>query len=235
MAATAEPGRLRRGSQGRSRGPIGASRAPRAPRWRAQHRVRVRRPPRRGIHDVISSRSGGSGKAGETRDFTFENLRTSTNRFANVLDALNVERGDRVFVLTDRIPELYISVLGTLKHGSVACTLFSAFGPEPIRQRLTIGGGTVLVTTERLYRRKIAPIRAALPGARARADRRRRGRAHVEYPAPSTSRRCSPRPTTSSTSRPPIPTTSRSCTSRAARPAPPRAPSTRTRRCSPTS
>ena len=103
------------------------------------------------------------GKAGDTRDFTFENLRTLTNRFANVLDALNVERGDRVFVITDRIPELDISVLGALKHGSVACTLFSAFGPEPIRQRLAIGAGTVLVTTERLYRRKIAPIRASLP------------------------------------------------------------------------
>jgi acetyl-CoA synthetase len=102
------------------------------------------------------------GRHGETHDFTYAELRVLTNRFANMLDRLGVRRGDRVFVLTDRIPELYVSVLGTLKHGSVACTLFSAFGPEPIRQRLTIGAGRVLVTTERLYRKKVAPIRAEL-------------------------------------------------------------------------
>jgi Acyl-coenzyme A synthetases/AMP-(fatty) acid ligases len=102
------------------------------------------------------------GKHGEVRDFTYADLRVLTNRFANVLGTLGLDRGDRMFVLTDRIPELYVSVLGGLKHGSVACTLFSAFGPEPIRQRLAIGEGRVLVTTERLYRRKVAAIRAEL-------------------------------------------------------------------------
>ncbi|MFI5053592.1 MAG: acetate--CoA ligase [Acidimicrobiia bacterium] len=100
---------------------------------------------------------------GETRDFTYAELHGLTNRFANVLDRLGVGRDDRVFLLTDRIPELYVSVLGTLKHGSTACTLFAAFGPEPIRQRMEIGAGRVLVTTERLYRRKVAPIRDELP------------------------------------------------------------------------
>jgi len=44
-------------------------------------------------------------------------------------------------VLLGRVPELHVAVLGTLKHRAVACTLFSAFGPEPIRQRLAIGDG----------------------------------------------------------------------------------------------
>ncbi|HEY6105594.1 MAG TPA: AMP-binding protein, partial [Anaeromyxobacteraceae bacterium] len=38
------------------------------------------------------------------------------------------------------------------------------FGPEPIRARLELGGGTVLVTSEPLYRKKVAGVRAALPG-----------------------------------------------------------------------
>ncbi len=99
-------------------------------------------------------------------DYTFDDLRVATNRFANVLAGLGVTPGDRVFVLTGRIPELYVSVLGTLKHRAVACTLFSAFGPEPIRQRMEIGDAAVLVTTEALYRRKIAPIRDRLPSLR---------------------------------------------------------------------
>jgi acetyl-CoA synthetase len=103
------------------------------------------------------------GRHGEARDFTYGDLRTLTNQFANALKNLGVSKGDRVFVLAGRIPELYVSALGTLKNGSVFCPLFSAFGPEPIRQRLTIGDGRVLVTTASLYKRKVAEIRSSLP------------------------------------------------------------------------
>ncbi|HEX9788471.1 MAG TPA: acetate--CoA ligase [Candidatus Binatia bacterium] len=103
-------------------------------------------------------------KAGEARSITYGELRRLTNRFANVLQGLGIGKGDRVFALAGRIPELYVAALGTLKNGSVFCPLFSAFGPEPILQRLAIGDGNVLVTTEALYaRRKIAGLRASLP------------------------------------------------------------------------
>jgi acetyl-CoA synthetase len=104
------------------------------------------------------------GKRGEMRDFTYADLRALTNRFANVLKHLGLSSGERVFMLTGRIPELYISALGTLKNRNVFCPLFSAFGPEPIRQRISIGDGRVLVTTATLYKRKIAELRSALPG-----------------------------------------------------------------------
>ncbi len=103
------------------------------------------------------------GKKGEVRDFSYGRLQRLTNRFANVLGSLGVKQGDRVYVLAGRIPELYITALGTLKNRSVFCPLFSAFGPEPIRARLTIGQARVLVTTPSLYQRKIAPQRASLP------------------------------------------------------------------------
>lgn len=103
------------------------------------------------------------GKSGEVRDFTFADVRDATNRFANVLGDLGVLKGDRVFVLAGRIPELYVAAIGTLKNRSVFCPLFSAFGPEPIRSRMLIGTPKVLVTTESLYLRKIAPLRESLP------------------------------------------------------------------------
>ena len=104
------------------------------------------------------------GRQGEMIDYTYADLQRLTNRFANALRALGIGKGDRVFALAGRIPELYIAALGTLKNGSVFCPLFSAFGPEPIQQRLAIGEGNVLVTTEALYqRRKISDLRAALP------------------------------------------------------------------------
>ena len=92
-------------------------------------------------------------------ELTYRELKGETDRFANVLAALGVERGERVFVLAGRIPELYVAALGTLKHGAVFCPLFSAFGPEPIEQRLRLGDARVLVTTAALYRRKVEDLR----------------------------------------------------------------------------
>jgi acetyl-CoA synthetase len=103
------------------------------------------------------------GRHGEIRDLSYAELRNQTNKFANVLRSLGIGKGDRVFSLCGRIPELYVAALGALKNGSVFCPLFSPFGPEPIRARLHLGSGRVLVTTPALYRKKVASLRSALP------------------------------------------------------------------------
>jgi len=103
------------------------------------------------------------GVDGHVRDVDFAELKSLTDRFANLLAALGVGAGERVFVLAGRLPALYVAVLGALKHGSVVTPLFSAFGPEPIATRVNIGGARVLVTTEALYRRKIEKMRASMP------------------------------------------------------------------------
>jgi acetyl-CoA synthetase len=74
-----------------------------------------------------------------------------------------VTKGERVFVLAGRVPELYIAALGTLKNLSVFCPLFSAFGPEPVFQRLARGNGKLLVTNKRQYQQKVAEQRQRLP------------------------------------------------------------------------
>jgi acetyl-CoA synthetase len=102
------------------------------------------------------------GKDRTVRDFSYDALRKETNRFANILRSLGVAKGDRVFALMGRTPELYVTALGTLKNLGVFCQLFSAFGPEPVQARLGIGDGRMLVTTESLYRRKVAGIRDQL-------------------------------------------------------------------------
>lgn len=100
---------------------------------------------------------------GTTRSLTYAELADRADRFASVLRGLGVQRGDRVFSLLGRTPDLYAAVLGTLKHGAVFCPLFSAFGPEPVEQRLEIGSGRVLVTSRALHHRKVAQIRDDLP------------------------------------------------------------------------
>jgi acetyl-CoA synthetase len=100
---------------------------------------------------------------GARRDVSYAELSELSSRFANALRELGVGKGERVFALAGRIPELYVAALGALKNGSVFCPLFSAFGPEPIRTRLERGDARVLVTTDSLYARKVAALRPALP------------------------------------------------------------------------
>jgi acetyl-CoA synthetase len=105
-------------------------------------------------------------RVGGMEEISYAELARRTNRFANMLAGLGVRRGERVFSLLTRGPSLYVTALGTLKYTAVLSPLFSAFGPEPIRERLAHGDGVLLVTTPELYARKVAPIRDALPGLR---------------------------------------------------------------------
>jgi acetyl-CoA synthetase len=98
------------------------------------------------------------GRDNQTTNITFAALERAANRFANVLAMLGIGTGQAVFSLSGRVPGFYAAALGTLKHGAVFCPLFSAFGPEPIRARLEIGRGAVLVTTRMLFQRKVAGL-----------------------------------------------------------------------------
>ena len=102
------------------------------------------------------------GRDDSIRDFTYAALGAAVNRFANVLAQRGIAKGDRVSSLLGRVPELYIGALGTLKNGSVFSPMFSAFGPEPIKARMTIGNASALITTEAFYRRKVEPWRKEL-------------------------------------------------------------------------
>lgn len=97
-------------------------------------------------------------KNNTVKDFSYHDLDEFSSRFANVLSSLNIKKGEKVFSLTGRIPELYIAVLGTLKATAVFCPMFSVFGPEPVFQRLSKGDARVLVTTKELFEKKVKQL-----------------------------------------------------------------------------
>jgi len=90
------------------------------------------------------------GKDGEGEEYSFLDLHRLTNRFANVLKSLGVKKGDRIFTYGDRIPEIYISLLAALKAGGVIGPLFSAFGPDAVKDRLGDCEARILITTPKL-------------------------------------------------------------------------------------
>ncbi len=100
------------------------------------------------------------------RDFTYSDLQKQTSKFANVLQNLGIKKGERVFTLVGRIPELYISCIGTLKYTAVFCPLFSVFGPEPVYQRLSKGDASVLMTSSVLFEKKVKQLLERLPSLR---------------------------------------------------------------------
>jgi acetyl-CoA synthetase len=101
--------------------------------------------------------------AGERRDVSYAELAALSSRFANVFRSCGVAKGDVVFVLCGRTPELYAAVLGALKCGATVSPLFSAFGPEPLKTRVNLGRGKVLVTTQSLYERKVKKVEKEMP------------------------------------------------------------------------
>ena len=103
------------------------------------------------------------GKDGSRRDLSYIDLHDLAGRFASIFQDHGLAKGDSVFALMGRVPELYGCALGTLKAGLVFTPLFSAFGPEPIRTRMEIGSANVLVTTPSIYKRKVRAWRDEIP------------------------------------------------------------------------
>jgi len=113
------------------------------------------------LADVVALRF--LSRTSPTTELTYAALARETDIVAVALGLMGITRGDRVCTLLPRSPALYLTALGTLKAGAVYCPLFPAFGMDPVRQRLDLGGVRVLVTDSESYARKVAPVREQLP------------------------------------------------------------------------
>jgi acetyl-CoA synthetase len=120
-----------------------------------------------------SDRICGMGKGGRTallwenasgveKRYTYDDLRLCSNGIGAFLRKLGVKNEDRVCLFMDRIPELYIGLLGILKIGAVAQPLFSAFGDESLFVRLE-NAGTSVILTQRKHVSKVRKILDRLP------------------------------------------------------------------------
>ena len=87
------------------------------------------------------------GKNDEEESYTYSDLKLQSDKFGGVIRNLGLIRGDKVFIFMDRLPELYIAALGVLKAGGIIAPLFSAFGPEPVKDRMEDAGANYLITT----------------------------------------------------------------------------------------
>jgi len=92
---------------------------------------------------------------------TFQEIYEESNRIGNALKSVGVVKGDRVFVFLPRVAELYISTIAIAKIGAIAGPLFSAFGPDALRDRLIDSQAKVIITNKAL-KTKLDAIRDQL-------------------------------------------------------------------------
>ena len=93
---------------------------------------------------------------------SFDELRAMSSRFANVLTADGLARGDRVAVFLSQSLELPLAHLAAFRSGLVSVPLFTLFGEDALEFRLANSGAKAVVTDESGWE-KLAKIRDRLP------------------------------------------------------------------------
>src|SRR5471030_1655742 len=104
-------------------------------------------------------------ESGAIRRFSFDDIKAQSNRFANVLGAQGLARGDRLAILLPQAPETAIAHVAAYKAGLIAVPLFTLFGADALEYRLANSGAAALVTDATGYA-KIAALRDRLPALR---------------------------------------------------------------------
>jgi len=83
---------------------------------------------------------------GSARTYTYAQLLDQVARFAGVLRALGVTKGDRVVVYMPMVPEAVIAMLGCARIGAVHSVVFGGFAPAELAARIDDAAPKVVVS-----------------------------------------------------------------------------------------
>ena len=84
----------------------------------------------------------------QSRKFSYNDLLKEVSQFANALKELGVQKGDRVCLYMQMIPELAIAVLACARIGAVHSVVFGAFSSDSLRDRINDSECKILVTQD---------------------------------------------------------------------------------------
>ena len=92
------------------------------------------------------------GEPGDRRTITYQELADDVCRFANALDALGVEKGDRVAIYMGMVPELPVALLACARIGAPHSVIFGGFSSEALADRINDAQARVLITCDGSWR-----------------------------------------------------------------------------------
>ncbi|MGD2060672.1 MAG: acetate--CoA ligase [Acidimicrobiia bacterium] len=101
------------------------------------------------------------GEPGDTRTLTYHDLARQVNRFANGLESLGLEKGDRVAIYMGMIPELPIAMLACARLGLVHSVVFGGFSADALSSRILDAEARIVITQDGAWRGgNIVPLKA---------------------------------------------------------------------------
>jgi len=102
----------------------------------------------------------------EPKRFTYRQLHAEVCRFANVLKAQGVAKGDRVTIYMPMIPEAAFAILACARIGAIHSVVFGGFSPEALAGRITDCDSKIVVTADEGRRGgKTVPLKANVDAA----------------------------------------------------------------------
>jgi acetyl-CoA synthetase len=87
-------------------------------------------------------------ESGDDRRVSYRELHEAVCRFANVLKARGVKKGDRVTIYLPMIPEIAIAMLACARIGAIHSVVFGGFSPDSLAGRIRDCRSTVLITAD---------------------------------------------------------------------------------------
>jgi acetyl-CoA synthetase len=85
---------------------------------------------------------------GEHKHISYRELHAEVSRFANVLKARGVGRGDRVSIYLPMIPEAAVAMLACTRIGAIHSVVFGGFSPDALKDRILDSDCRVVITAD---------------------------------------------------------------------------------------
>jgi acetyl-CoA synthetase len=103
------------------------------------------------------------GEEGEEREVTYADLLRDTQKLANGLKDIGVEKGDIVGIYLPMIPEVVVAMLACARIGAPHNVVFGGFSPESVKERMEVSEAKALITADGARRKgKTAAIKSAV-------------------------------------------------------------------------
>jgi acetyl-CoA synthetase len=93
------------------------------------------------------------GEDGTRKEITYDWLLAETQKFANALRSLGVDKGDVVGIFMPMVPEAAVAMLACTRIGAVHNVVFGGFSANSVAERMEVSGAKVLVTADATLRR----------------------------------------------------------------------------------
>ena len=106
------------------------------------------------------------GEPGDKRVLTYAEMLRETSRFANVLKAQGIEKGDRVAIYMPMIPEAVMAMLACARIGATHSVVFGGFSAQALADRIEDAEAKAVITADGGFRRgAVLPLKPAVDEA----------------------------------------------------------------------